>query len=67
MGKQLHLVGAPNGKRVTSGTIKKLYSKLSIRHLWVQSPNGTKLTQPTAHSPTAVYVCCSLPDVALPV
>ena len=28
MGKQLHLEGAPNGKRVTSGTIKKLYPNL---------------------------------------
>ena len=49
--------GAPNGKRVTSGTIKKLNPKLSIRHLWVQNPNGTKLTQAIVHSPTAVYVC----------
>ena len=66
MGKQLHLEGAPNGKRVTSGTIKKLYSKLSIRHFWVQSPNGTKLTQPIAHPPTAVFVCSRFPNIALP-
>ena len=32
--------GAPNSKRVTSGTIKKLNPKLSIRHFWVQTPNG---------------------------
>jgi len=59
--------GAANGKRVTSGTIKKLKPKLSICHFWVQNPNGTKLTQAIVHSPTAVYVSSRLPNEAKPV
>ena len=59
--------GAPNGKRVTSGTIKKLNPKLSICHFWVHNPNGTKFTQTIVHSPTAVYVCSRFPNEARPV